>query len=217
MKDNLNAAVLQQWEGRHESIADSITAFPLRALKATLEAPYAGSGDAGEALTPLWHCLYFLPTHAQSALGVDGHARRGGFLPPVPLPRRRWAGRRFGFLAALRVGEEVRKNSAIASIRIKEGRSGALVFVTVRHEIVYREAPGLVVHGPLIATLLLDLLQRELPGVRIKTFTFRAIRPTFDQAPFFVNGAPEVEGKSVRLWASDAEGFLTMDATATLE
>ena len=76
--------------------------------------------------------------------------------------------------------------------------------------------PGLVVHGPLIATLLLDLLQRERPGAQVAAFAFRAVRPTFDTGAFFVHGEPHADGKTVRLWANDADGWLTMDASATL-
>ena len=75
--------------------------------------------------------------------------------------------------------------------------------------------PGLIVHGPLIATLLLELLRHENPGAEVASYTFRAVRPTFDTHPFSVCGAPQADGK-VRLWAQDHEGFLTMDATAEL-
>ena len=76
--------------------------------------------------------------------------------------------------------------------------------------------PGLIVHGPLIATLLMDLLRRHLPQAEVASFRFRAVRPTFDLHPFRVNGALQADGKTVRLWAQDHEGWLTMDATATL-
>lgn len=285
MNNDIDIDLLKQWQGKQEVGEDDVTVFPVRALKATLEAPYIGEGQTGEALPPLWHWLYFLPLHARSALAGDGHARKGGFLPPVSLPRRMWAGGRFGFDAPLRVGDSVRKTSTIARVSAKEGRSGNLVFVTVRHEfsvdgaerlweehdIVYRDLPvpgapvpapiraeegewrrqivpddvllfrysaltfnghrihydrryvtevegypGLIVHGPLIATLLIDLLLREQPEARITAFEFRAVRPTFDTAHFFVNGQLEADGKTARLWASDADGWLTMEATATL-
>jgi 3-methylfumaryl-CoA hydratase len=238
-------------------------------------------------LPPLWHWLYFLPLHRQSEIGADGHAKRGGFLPPVPLPRRMWAGSQFEFRAPLRVGDRAERRSTIADVTVKEGRSGKLVFVKVRHEIrvngaaepalvefhdiVYRDAkrpgdveppplpapqgaawqreivpddvllfrysaltfnghrihydrryvtevegyPGLIVHGPLIATLLMDLLRRQLPDAPVAGFRFKAVRPTFDLYPFRVNGTRE--GDSVRLWAQDHEGWLTMDAVATLK
>ena len=278
---------LQSWIGRTETVADSIAATPVKALAATLDHP-ARPVDRGTVLPPLWHWLYFLPLHRQSEIGPDGHARRGGFLPPVPLPRRMWAGSQFEFRSPVRVGDTVERTSTIDDVALKEGRTGKLVFVKVRHElrcnasadpaivefhdIVYREAkrpgdvepppqradtaatwrreivpddvllfrysaltfnghrihydrkyvtevegyPGLIVHGPLIATLLMDLLRREMPQAEVAGFRFKAIRPTFDLHPFHVHGLPAADGKSVRLWASDHEGWLTMDAVATL-
>ena len=75
---------------------------------------------------------------------------------------------------------------------------------------------GLVVHGPLIATLLMDLLRRQLPQREVLRFEFRAVRPTTDLHAFTVNGQPSADGTSVHLWSQDHEGWLTMDATATL-
>jgi 3-methylfumaryl-CoA hydratase len=276
---------LQAWIGRSESARDTIGATPLAALAATLDHP-AATVAPGTPLPPLWHWLYFLPLTRARDLGPDGHARRGGFLPPVPLPRRMWAGSRFEFRHPLRVGDGVHRRSAIERVEEKTGRGGALVFVTVRHEfvrdgasepalidwhdIVYREAPragappppsqpapaaaawartwqpddvllfrysaltfnghrihydrryatevegypGLVVHGPLIATLLLELLRTHAPDAELATFRFRALRPCFDGRPLRVHGQPD--GRRVRLWASDDGGALAMDAEATL-
>ncbi|MFM7532263.1 MAG: MaoC family dehydratase N-terminal domain-containing protein [Rubrivivax sp.] len=286
-------AHLKSWEGRTEVLNDTVTAAPVEALSATLDrddpAPDAGTGPGpATELPPLWHWLYFLPRHRHRELGPDGHARRGGFLPPVPLPRRMWAGGRLSWEPGnpLRVGQEVQRTSRIVSVTHKSGRSGELVFVLVRHalhntqglslteehDIVYRAAaqpgeaaptatvadegaawqreitpddvllfrysaltfnghrihydrryvtevegyPGLVVHGPLIATLLVDLLRRQAPGARLAGFEFRAVRPTFDLNPFHLNGQPSDDGQSVRLWAQDHAGFLTMQARATL-
>jgi 3-methylfumaryl-CoA hydratase len=273
-----------EWIGRRETRADRVTATPIAALAVTLDRDDPPPAD-GEPLPPLWHWLYFLPLYRQSDVGPDGHARRGGFLPPIPLPRRMWAGGRFTFAAALRVGEAIARDSRIVDVRSKEGRSGALVFVVVRHEvanargvaiveerdIVYRAAarpgerasepprapdeaswsreirpdpvllfrysaltfnghrihydrtyvtqtegyPGLVVHGPLIATLLVDLLRRQRPEARLAALTFRAVSALFDTAPFSVHGRA-VDETSVRLWAANAAGGLAMDATATL-
>lgn len=278
---------LQSWQGRTDTVADQIATAPVAGASATLDRddPAPCSGDL---LPPLWHWLYFLPHAPQSELGPDGHPRRGGFLPPVPLPRRMWAGGRLHWEAdnPLRLGDAVRRVSRIESVTHKSGRSGDLVFVLVRHEvhntsglalveehdIVYRAAaqpgdpvpppvaaetgaawqrqivpddvllfrysaltfnghrihydrryvtevegyPGLIVHGPLIATLLVDLLRRQQPGARLKTFSFKAIRPTFDLHPFTLNGEPSADGRQVRLWAHDHEGWLTMQATAEL-
>ncbi|KQW01370.1 MaoC family dehydratase N-terminal domain-containing protein [Rhizobacter sp. Root1221] len=276
---------LRQWIGRTEDHRDNVTATPVQALAATLDRddPAAVNGDA---LPPAWHWLYFLPVHRQSEIGPDGHAHRGGFLPPVPLPRRMWAGSQLEFPRPLAIGSEVRRISRILDVSAKEGRSGPLVFVKVRHEvsdarglavvdvhdIVYRDNPrpgdpvpaelaapagpawrrtiepddvllfrysaltfnghrihydrryvtevegypGLVVHGPLIATLLLDLLRRERPGARVTHFDFRAVKPTFDTAPFQVCGRLEGDGHTVRLWAQHLGGALAMDATARI-
>ncbi len=278
---------LQSWQGRTETLTDDITAAPVRALSATLDrddpAPVPGM-----VLPPLWHWLYFLPHHRQSEIGPDGHAPRGGFLPPVPLPRRMWAGGRLQWERSnpLVVGDAVQRTSRIESVTHKAGRTGDLLFVLVRHEvhnarglalteehdIVYRAAaqlgdpappptpadkgaawqrevtpddvllfrysaltfnghrihydrryvttvegyPGLIVHGPLIATLLVDLVRRQVPGAFIERFDFKAVRPTFDLHPLRLHGAPSADGKSVQLWAEDHEGWLTMQATAIL-
>ena len=278
---------LQSWVGRSETNFDSIGATPVLALNATLDRARM-KVDTGTPLPPLYHWLYFLPLHRQSEIGPDGHARRGGFLPPVPLPRRMWAGSQFEFASPVQVGDAVERVSTIADVSQKAGRTGALVFVKVRHElrcngatepaivefhdIVYREArqpsdadpppqpapadpawqrevvpddvllfrysaltfnghrihydrryvtevegyPGLVVHGPLIATLLLDLVRRSAPSAVVTAFRFKAVRPTFDLHPFKVCAAPHSDGKTIRLWAQDHEGWLTMDALATL-
>ena len=278
---------LREWIGRTETLHDVVTATPYAALSATLDRP-PERPPPGTELPPLWHWLYFLPLARQSEIGDDGHAKRGGFLPPVPLPRRMWAGSQFEFRSALRVGERIERTSTIEDVTEKSGRSGALVFVKVRHEvrregepdvallefhdIVYREAPragdppappqpapaealwkkrwvpddvllfrysaltfnghrihydrryvtevegypGLIVHGPLIATLLLDLLRHEKPAARVASYEFRAVRPTFDTHPFEVCGAPRAGGRTIDLWARDHEGALTMKATATL-
>ncbi|MBC5763919.1 FAS1-like dehydratase domain-containing protein [Ramlibacter albus] len=278
---------LRAWVGRSETVRDRIGATPVNALNATLDHEAALAAD-GDALHPLWHWLYFLPLHRQSEIGADGHAKRGGFLPPVPLPRRMWAGSQFEFRSPVRVGDAVERTSTIADVTEKDGRTGKLVFVKVRHEvrcngaadpaivefhdIVYREPkraddvepppqpaptgaawqreivpddvllfrysaltfnghrihydrkyvtevegyPGLIVHGPLIATLLMDLVRRNAPGADVATFRFRAVRPTFDLHPFRVNGQVQPDGKTIKLWAQDHEGWLTMDAVATL-
>ena len=131
---------LAAWIGRSETLHDSMGAAPLHALNATLDhAPLAAA--PGTPLPPLWHWLYFLPLHRASEIGPDGHAWRGTFLPPVALPRRMWAGSRFEFHAPLRVGDQVERRSTIEDISVKQGRSGALVFVKVRHELRCNGAP----------------------------------------------------------------------------
>ena len=119
---------LRDWIGRSETRSDLITATPVAALSATLDRDDPAP-QAGTALPPLWHWIYFTPQTRHSELGEDGHARRGGFLPPVPLPRRMWAGGRLDFLQPMRVGETVTRTSTIKDVTIKQGRSGSLVFV----------------------------------------------------------------------------------------
>lgn len=275
-------AHLAGWVGRSESAQERIGATPVALLSALLDRDDPPPRD-GDALPPLAHWLHFLPVLRQTELGPDGHARRGGFLPPVPLERRLWAGSRLEFLRPLRIGETARRDSTIKAVTVKQGRSGPLVFVTVRHEIageaglavtdehdiVYRDAkgaaiaapepapageawsrevrpdpvllfrysalthnghrihydhpyaaavegyPGLVVHGPLVATLLLDLLRRNRPGADIASYAFRARRPLLDIHPFTLCGLDDGGARQARLWTRDAEGALTMDATAT--
>ncbi|MDO5625489.1 MAG: MaoC family dehydratase N-terminal domain-containing protein [Pseudomonadota bacterium] len=286
--DTAAIAHLQQWVGRTDELTDDIAAAPLRGLSATLDRADAPPAK-GDAVPPLGHWLYFLPQAPQSQLGPDGHAKRGGFLPPVPLPRRMWAGGRLVWEPGnpLRVGDAARKVSRIESVTHKTGRTGEMVFVLVRHEvhnaqglclteehdIVYRATaqpgekapapvaaptqaawrreivpddvllfrysaltfnghrihydrqyvtqvegyPGLIVHGPLIATLLTDLVRRQAPQRVLRRFEFRALRPTFDLHPFFVSGEPAGDGNPVKLWAHDHEGWLTMQASAELQ
>lgn len=285
--DAAQVAHLRSWEGKTESHDDLVTAAPLRGLSATLDRDDARQQE-GSAVPPLWHWLYFLPQAPQHQIGADGHPRRGGFLPPVPLPRRMWAGGslQWNLDNPLVVGDAAEKRSKILSVNHKSGRSGDLLFVQVQHEfhnarglslteihdIVYRPAaapgapeakpvqaetgapwqrevvpdpvllfrysaltfnghrihydrsyvtqeegyPGLIVHGPLIATLLVDLVRRQNPQARVASFNFRAVRPTFDLHPFRLNGKPSADGKEVELWACDHEGWLTMQAKATL-
>ncbi len=275
---------LRTWIDRTESVHDEATVVPLRALSATLDRDDPAI-DLGYDVPPCWHWLYFLPLHRQSEIGADGHARRGGFLPPVPLPRRMWAGSRIDFLTPVRAGQAISRSSRIANVSMKAGRTGPLVFVNVHHEIraegqlaiheehdiVYRDMPapgepapagvvapthaawtreirpddvllfrysaltfnghrihydrryvtevegypGLIVHGPLIATLLLDLLRRQLPTAQVRRFAFKAMKPIFDTAPFSVCGRLEGD-KTVQLWAVTPEGHLAMDASAEL-
>jgi 3-methylfumaryl-CoA hydratase len=272
---------IDDWIGKTETRTDTITAAPLIALSALLDRDDPAP-QPGDAAPPLAHWLYFLPAYRQSEAGPDGHAVKGSFLPPVDLPRRMWAGSRLEFLRPLSVGSQVTRVSRIQDITEKEGRSGKLVFVTLRHEvsdaggmvlsdehdIVFRGEtalaakpvpaprgekwrreiqpdpvllfrysavtfnshrihydhpyvtrvegyPGLVVHGPLTATLLVDLLRRSVPGAVVKTFSFRALRPLYDTANFFTCGLPDEANRGARLWTRDAQGAVTMEANAT--
>ncbi|MAF03637.1 MULTISPECIES: MaoC family dehydratase N-terminal domain-containing protein [unclassified Herbaspirillum] len=282
---DLDLALLRQWLDKTETRHDQISPAFAAALAATLDGPR--QPQAGDALPPLWHWIYFWSVCRQSEVGADGHPQRGGFLPPVPLPRRMWAGGRLRFAAPLPVGAEAEKVSRIASVDVKQGRTGALAFVTVQHtirhqgqlclseehDIVYRDLPqpgapvvvpksaptdarwsrrvepdpvllfrysaltfnghrihydrsyvteaegypGLIVHGPLIATLLADLVAREMPQAVMREFNFRSVGTLFDTEPFTLCGKPAADGKSVALWAQNERGELAMQAEALLD
>jgi 3-methylfumaryl-CoA hydratase len=132
-----------EWIGRRETRTDRVTATPIAALAATLDRDDPPPAD-GDPLPPLWHWLYFLPLDRQADVGPDGHARRGGFLPPIPLPRRMWAGSRLTFASPLRVGEAITRESRIVDVRSRDGRSGALVFVVVRHDVANAQGVAIV-------------------------------------------------------------------------
>ncbi len=236
----------------------------------------------GDTLPPLWHWLYFLEAKRASELGRDAHPKRGGFLPPVALPRRMWAGGRLSFETPLIIGQEAIKKSTIKSVQEKDGRTGKLCFVTVQHEIfqndvramteehdiVYREDPdpaaptptpkaapddaafservspnqallfrysaltfnghrihydvdyarsvegydGLVFHGPLTATLLVDLAAKQV-GKPPKTFAFRGLAPIAGLTAFSIEGRRAND--TVELWAKRHDGALAMSAQAT--
>lgn len=119
------------WIGRSEVSTEAIAPERVAALAATLDLETAPAPR--EALPPGWHWLFFNPFARRSGLGEDGHPRRGGFLPPIPLPRRMWAGGRLDYLAAIPVGAVVERRSEITAIDRKLGKRGELVFVTVRH------------------------------------------------------------------------------------
>jgi 3-methylfumaryl-CoA hydratase len=101
---------LKAWIGRSETVDDIAYPTPVIAMTATLDYP-ATPAETGSPLPPLWHWLYFLPMHRQSAIGADGHAQRGGFLPPVPLARRMWAGSQFEFRSPIRIGDHMSRTS----------------------------------------------------------------------------------------------------------
>ena len=231
------------------------------------------------SLPPAWQWLYFHDIVRASELGDEGHPQLGITMPPVPLPRRMWAGGRLDFARPMRLGSRVQRTSTISSIKPKEGKTGPLYFVTVEHDfqseglhtlleqqtIVYREMsstaevpaatpaptgagfstnwqldstalfrysaltfnghrihydvdysrqvegyPNLVIHGPLIATLLLDLANRE--GRPLRRFTYRAKNPLFLPAAFTVNGT--TDGDRTKLWAANPSGGLAMEAEA---
>ena len=230
------------WTGRTDKAPpDILTPGLLDRFRATLS-PHLG--DTGAAPAGIHWCIS-PPAVDAAGLGPDGHPAKGGFLPPIPLPRRMWAGGELEFIDPLREGDNVARLSRIADVQTKEGRSGKLCFVTVRHEflterglairerqdIVYRAAatapapattpdarkggdaewqvtidpvmlfrysaltfnghrihydepyardvefyPGLVIHGPLQATLMLNLATAR-GGSLPRRFSFRGLSP----------------------------------------
>lgn len=270
------------WIGREEVAREVIAADRVAALAATLDLG-APPGPAG-TVPPGWHWVFFNPFVRRSGLGPDGHAKRGGFLPPIPLPRRMWAGGRLSYPAPLQIGAEAERRSLILKVEKKSGKRGQLVFVTVRHtisvaarecvieeqDIVYREAPpaaaassplapapggavgsesvtpdpvllfrysaltgnghrihydqpyvtgeegyrDLVVHGPLLATLLQGLAQRLRPSLRLAAFSFRGVAPAFVDRPFFIEAGPAGSAAELPLWVRGPEGELGMTASA---
>jgi 3-methylfumaryl-CoA hydratase len=123
---------LRQWIGRSTEASDIVTAQLVRGLRATLFMDIgAPTPDDAAPFTTHW-CLA-QPVYPASELGPDGHPARGGFLPPVPLPRRMWAGGKLEFLEPLRVGDEVTRTSRISDVTMKTGSTGVLCFVSVEH------------------------------------------------------------------------------------
>ena len=282
MDDRLDLAHLRCWVGRTEQADDWITPQMVRGFRATLDLE-PGMPVEGEPAPLAIHWCLAPPAEPMARLGADGHPARGGFLPPVPLPRRMWAGGALQSSDRLRVGDRVRRLARIEAVDLKHGRTGPLCFVTVRHafttgrglaleerhDIVYRDIdrqpaaaapapaqvlptpevsrqvqatptllfrysaltfnghrihydrrycqeeesyPGLVVHGPLQATLLLHLATDMRGGDPPPSFSFRGVRPLFDGGAFSVNGRSDGDG--LELWTADAAGRPAMTARA---
>ncbi len=272
---------LTDWIGRTTELSCWLDPWRAQALHATLDStdpvPHEGS-----ALLPGGHWSYFLDTAPSAELGRDGHPRRGGFLPPVPLPRRMWGGSRLEFCAPMALGSAARRVSRVLGVEEKSGRSGRLCFVTVEHEfygphgiaireqqdIVYRDVatggsapalqsapteaswqrewrfdaprlfrysaitfnshrihydreyvtkeegyPGLVVHGPLLATLMLELV-RANAGRPLVRFEFRAMAPVFDGQTIYACGKPD--GERVEVWIRGSSGAMHMRGNVVL-
>lgn len=276
------SAVAEQWIGNTETVSDELAVSPATAAAATLD-DTESRFESGVPLPPLWQWFYFLPRAVQSRLGPDGHPERGGFLPPIALPRRMFAGARMHFHHPLVIGRPAERRGIIRKVSEKEGRSGRLAFVTVAYafyqegglcieeeqDIVYREAgapvpapavkslpplpdgswsamvtptptllfrfsaltfnahrihydrpyatevegyPGLVVHGPLTAVLLMELVRRQA-SESVRRFEFRGQAPLFDLAPFRVAATPAADGR-VLLEAHGPAAETAMTATA---
>jgi 3-methylfumaryl-CoA hydratase len=271
---------LRNWIGRSETEQDTLTPRLARELSAAL-----GGSDAlpapGMVAPYAAHWLLAPATVTAGRIGPDGHPARGGFLPPVSLPRRMWAGGSLQFHQPLLVGDLVERRTRIADVTMKAGRSGTLCFVTLEHEIlsprglaiterqdlVYRDLappadakpapsapgpaaewrremqagpvllfrysaitfnghrihydrdyamreefyPGLVVHGPLQATLLLGYAA-EILGRHPVAFSFRGVSPLFDFQKFTLAADKTEDGLS--LWIEAENGVRTMQAEA---
>ncbi len=219
---------LQSWVGRSKVEGDQITLAPVRGMTALLDGD-PDSLQVGSVLPEGWHWFYFKPMVPQSAMGEDGHERRGLFLPPVSLPRRMWVGGRINFLRQILIGDAVELRSAIASVTEKDGRSGKLVFVTVKHvittpsgpaveeeqDIVYRDAPGpgeeVRTGPPPPPPNDADWTERFFPSTvalfRFSALTFNAHRIHYDH-PY----ATEVEGYPAIVVHGPLTAMLLLDA-----
>ena len=128
----IDLAPLLPWLAREERATDTLNASLTARLAALLDAPQQ-AWPAGTPVPASWYVQLFGPTAQQSTLGPDGHPPKGGLLPPVPWPRRMFAGRRVQFPGDLRIGDEVTRVSCVTAIEPKSGRSGEMCFVTLRH------------------------------------------------------------------------------------
>jgi 3-methylfumaryl-CoA hydratase len=278
--DDLKAHV-----GRKQAATDVLHAQPANLLRLALGRPEPELRD-GDPLPPGWLSLYFLPRFASAELRPDGSPRDTGVVPPMPLPRRMFAGERVRFHRPLRIGESVRRETELADLTAKTGGTGTLVFSTVVSRVVggdglalederrtvFREEvkagernqaprrepaaadvawrqtvtpdpvllfrfsaltfnshrihydrpwatevegyPGLVVHGPLTTTLLVDFARDHNPGRRIIAYATQARAPLFDTAPFELRGRPSPKG--CECWAVTPEGTVAMSAEIEL-
>ncbi len=248
-----------------------------------LQALFNHKEQAINELPHLFHWMNFPHVVNQADLGADGHPKKGGFLPPIPFPKRMWAGGRLQFLQPIYAGQDLRRVSEIADVQFKQGQNSDLYFVTVDHfiyandqlvikeqqDIVYKSIertnsqtkiapaaaktvrnysfkqqhkvdstalfrysaltfnghkihydrpyavqvegyPGLVVHGPLLATLLMQTLQANYPNKIVKSFDFRAIQPVFDFNEFYICG--DVQADTAELWIEHIDGQIAMKA-----
>lgn len=145
---------LRGWIGREDSASEILSPALIRQFNATFD---WSSGEAPGDVAPLLiHFCLAQPTVPTTELGPDGHAARGGFLPPVPLPRRMWAGGAFAFHGDILIGDEVTRRSVVKDVVLKQGRTGPLCFVTVEHEVTANGRPALTERQ--------DIVYREAPA-----------------------------------------------------
>ena len=274
----------RDWIGRTETVSDELSASHVAGVAALFDDAETGT-ETGAPLPLLWQWFFFVPRALQQSLDVDGHPQRGGFMPPIPYPRRMFAGARVRMHQPLHIGRLAERQGVIRDVVLKSGRSGALAFVTVGYrfvqdgvlcleeeqDIVYRETvtpvptpgavqpapvtsgawsrtvapdsrllfrfsaltfnahrihydreyamsvemyPGLVVHGPLTALLLLSLARERAPQPPTQ-FSFRGLAPLFDRAPFRLVAEPV--GHVIQLRAEAPDGSTALEATAGWE
>jgi len=288
MTTTLSLDDLKTHIGRTQVTTDVLHAGPANLLRLALGRPEPELKD-GDPLPPAWLALYFLPRLATDALRPDGAPGDAGVVPPMPLPRRMFAGERQRFHRALRLGEAVRRETTLADISLKSGTTGTLVFATIVSRVfggdgalavederrtVFREEikagernqaprrdpaptdvrwrrtisptavllfrfsaltfnshrihydrpwamevegyPGLVVHGPLTTTLLIDFARDSNPGRAIRGYAIQARAPLFDTAPFELRGRPTADGHGCECWAVTPEGTIAMSAEVEL-
>jgi 3-methylfumaryl-CoA hydratase len=145
---------LRGWIGRQDSASEVLSPALVRQFNATFDR--TSGEDMGDVAPLLIHFCLAQPSVPTAGLGPDGHAARGGFLPPVPLPRRMWAGGAFTFHSDIQVGDEVTRLSTVKDVVLKTGRTGPLCFVTVEHEVTANERP--------VLTERQDIVYREAPA-----------------------------------------------------
>jgi 3-methylfumaryl-CoA hydratase len=280
MSEKVDLDHLRQWIGRSAEVSDTVTAQLVKGLRATLFQEI-GEPKPGDAAPFTTHWCLGQPVYPMSELGPDGHPSRGGFLPPVPLPRRMWAGGELEFIDTLRVGDETKRVSRISDVTLKTGSTGTLCFVSVAHEvttprgvairerqdIVYRDVggaapakapppppvakhrethvadpvllfrysaltfnghrihydrdyvtkvegyPGLIFHGPLQATFIVEMAAKLRGGQPPKKLNYRGVQPLFEGSEFSINANPTDAG--MELWTANAAGQPTMKGTTT--
>lgn len=187
--ESVDLAALRAAIGRGETVEDPLPAFPASALAATLDRDEVAV--PGDPLPPLWHWAYFLPLPVTAALAENGHARQGEFVPHIPLPRRMFAGARLQFVRPLRIGERAQRVSTIVRVDSKQGRSGELLFLVLRHEyydreglaireeqdIVYRRPPRRAIPPPALAARsgAKPLWVREVEANEVLLFRYSAL------------------------------------------
>ena len=255
------------WVGRSVTATDTITTRDARRMAQTLDCTVPDG-----ILPPLWHWMGWAPEAMHADLASDGHLQRGGFLPPVPLERRMWAGGKLTFQGHLRIDETLTRQSEITKVSAKTGASGEMVFVTVAHhtagthghvdetqdivfvaipdhyappppqpappapdwthrfnadpvrlfrfsaltfnghrihyDLPYATAtehyPGLVVHGPLQAMVLMGAAMQHA-GKAPTSYSFRGVRPAFA-------GPLTLQSWGKKLASVDADGMQCMTA-----